>query len=350
MKTTCAIVSASILLAAGPAGAAVLMRGEISPRQIYQRVSPGVVLLLSGNKGGGAGEMGSGSVIDAQGRILTNAHVVIDAGSGRPYGVTHAYFKPAKLTGDNKLDLTDPIKAKVVTYDRDLDLAVLELERQPTRYKVVPFGDDSAMEAGDPVVAIGHPEQGGLWTLTQGVISTVISNLGGVEGKDSFQTDASINRGNSGGPLLNNQGALIGVNTSMARKAKDGLTITSVNFAVKAEVVKRWLAQNQLAPVQAAAPAPESPAAAPNEPAPEPAQAQPAPEPPAAAQAKPAEPTPPQAEPAHAKPAEPPKARILTPVKPFKAEDLIEAEISQMEDMEKEMREEIDKRRPGLGQ
>src|SRR5439155_16151077 len=98
------------------------------------------------------------------------------------------------------------------------------------------LGDDSGVEPGDPVVAIGHPEQGGLWTLTQGVVSTVIADLGGVAGKNAFQTDASINRGNSGGPLIDRSGNIIGVNTSMARKAADGLTITSVNFSVRASV------------------------------------------------------------------------------------------------------------------
>ncbi|MDD5655662.1 MAG: serine protease [Elusimicrobia bacterium] len=356
----------SIVAAAGLAGSAhgaVVLRGDISPREIYQRVSPGVVLLLCADKSGGTGELGTGSVIDERGRVLTNAHVVLDANKERPHKIIHAYFKPAKLTGNSRVDLVDPIAAKVVAYDRDLDLALLELDQRPTRYKIVPFGDDSEMEPGDPVVAIGHPEQGGLWTLTQGVISTVVSNLGGVEGKDSFQTDASINRGNSGGPLLNNRGALVGVNTSMARKAKDGLTITSVNFAVKAGVARKWLASQQAAPAEAEAEpqaeakpepaqaAPETAQAKAPEPPPaaEPAQA---PEPPAAQAPQPRRATwipaePPMARTAPAA-AEPPKANILTPVQPFKAEDLIQREISQLEDLERELEQEVEKRRPGL--
>jgi serine protease Do len=164
MKTI--ILLSCLGLGAAPASAAVLMRGDISPRELYQRVSPGVVLLLSGNKSG-QGEMGSGSIIDDQGRILTNAHVVIDAESGRPFAATHAYLKPAKVTGNSKVDLVDPISATVVAFDRELDLALLKMERVPSRYKIVPFGDDSGAEASDPVVAIGHPEQGGLWTRSE---------------------------------------------------------------------------------------------------------------------------------------------------------------------------------------
>ncbi|MFA6003088.1 MAG: serine protease [Elusimicrobiota bacterium] len=350
------------LLALAAAAPAAALRGDSSPRQIYQRVGPGVVLLLCVSKDG-AGEMGTGSIIDAEGHVLTNAHVVLQASTGKPYPVLHAYLKPAKLTGNPKIDLVDPISAKVVAWDRELDLALLKLEETPSRYKIVPLGDAAAVESGDPVVAIGHPEQGGLWTLTQGVVSTVIANLGGVEGKDVFQTDASINRGNSGGPLLDGRGAMIGVNTSMARKAKDGLTITSVNFALKSDVVKSWLAkngQNVSAAVPAEAPAEEKPAA-PARPQPEPiiSAEPPATEPPAAAgkgpqspsvsnsvRTVPAElPIPQASEGSLAPLPETAQPQILTPVKPFKAEDLIEKEISEMEDLEKEMQGEIDKRR-----
>jgi serine protease Do len=93
------------------------------------------------------------------------------------------------------------------------------------------------------VAAIGHPEQGGMWTLTTGIVSTVIANLGNVKGKKGFQTDTSINRGNSGGPMLDAAGNIIGVNTLMSRKAADGLAITGVNYAVRSDVAKRWLEQ-----------------------------------------------------------------------------------------------------------
>jgi serine protease Do len=220
---------------------------------------------------------------------------------------------------------------------------LLDLDRNP-RTPLMPIGDDSTVAPGDPVVAIGHPEQGGLWTLTQGVVSTVIADLGGVSGKDAFQTDASINRGNSGGPLIDASGALIGVNTSMARKAADGLTITSVNFSIRASVVARWLGPD--APPLVASVGPVSPAAPPAVP---PAPANPAGPVSPSAPANPAPsavvpPPPPAQAPIAApppKPAAPSKPQILTPARPYRADDVIAAQIKQMEDMGDEMEREI---------
>ena len=311
-----------------------------SPRNIYQKAAPAVVLLICADETGN-GELGTGSIINEDGQILTNAHVVIQASTGRPYETIRVYLKPARITGDPKRDLADALTGRVLRFDRGLDLALVELESKPEGLKVLPVGDSELVQTGEPVLAIGHPEQGGLWTLTQGIVSTVVSNLGGVEGKDAFQTDASINRGNSGGPLIDQSGALIGVNTSMARKAADGLTITSVNFSVKASVARNWLAAGGTR-VTAGAPA---------EPAPSPAAAAAAPaaeEPPAAA------PTAPPEAPATAVPSAqgerirpgdggPATAVILTEKKPFRASELIERELN---DLESEMRRELDRRRP----
>ena len=357
MKLISAVCAALAVLCAPPLAAAGPAGGDISPRQIYQRAGPGVVLIMAVSAEG-TGEMGTGSIIDDEGHVITNAHVILQGSTRQPYEVIHVYLKPAKITGDPKVDLSSPLTAKVVNWNRELDLALLKLEGRPGALKTVPLGDSSAVEAGDPVVAIGHPEQGGLWTLTQGVVSTVIANLGEVQGKDVFQTDASINRGNSGGPLLNNRGAMIGVNTSMARKAKDGLTITGENFSIKSDVVKGWLAKNDPdvrytvpAPETETQPAPAVPAVG-NSIRPAPAEL-PIPQAPVAEQ--PAEVKPaiehPATKPSLAPPApKPSRAKILTPVKPFKTEDLIQKEISEMEDLGKEMQGEIEKRRGSLRQ
>jgi serine protease Do len=317
-----AIVSkpAPVVAAAAPAVAAAVL----SPKDIYAKDSPSVVLILAGFPTG-QGELGTGSVIDASGRVLTNAHVVIDDKSGSPYPNIRVYLKPAKLTGDPSIDLADPIRARVARYDRALDLALLELDRAP-RVPVLELGDDSNVETGDPVVAIGHPEQGGLWTLTQGVVSTVLADLGGVAGKDAFQTDASINRGNSGGPLIDRSGVIIGINTSMARKAADGLTITSVNFSIKSSVARKWLGR----PAAAAAAAPsqttsETPAV------------------PAPVVDDHAAPAPVAALP----PAPKTKPVIVTPAKPYRADDVIQKHMKEMEDLGDEMHEEIQQRMNG---
>ena len=184
-------------------------------------------------------------------------------------------------------------------------------------------------------MAIGHPEQGGLWTLTQGIVSTVIANLGGVQGKNAYQTDASINRGNSGGPLIDSTGEQIGVNTSMARKAADGLTITSVNFSIRAGVVRRWLGADA-PPLPASGVASATPPSAPAPAAPTPVAPSPI--------APSAPPAPPVA-PAAATPAPAPvKPAILTPARPYRADDVIAAQIRQLEDMGDEMDQEIQQR------
>lgn len=299
---------------AAPAPAAKIL----SAKEIYQKSSPSVVLILAAESGSGAGELGTGSIIDG-GRVLTNAHVVVNDKTGRPYAAVRVYLKPEKVTGDSKRDLRDPVEAKVVRFDRGLDLAVLE-PASKLRAAPLTLGDDSGVEPGDPVVAIGHPEQGGLWTLTQGVVSTVVADLGGVAGKNAFQTDASINRGNSGGPLIDRSGAIIGVNTSMARKAADGLTITSVNFSVRSSVARRWLGD---------ASAPAAPAAAPAE----------TPASPAIAAAEPPKPSVPLPPPPKTKPV------MVTPAAPYRIDDVVEQEMKEMEDLEGEMRREIESRR-----
>ena len=298
--------AALALTLAAPAVAAEAPAAALSAKEIYAKDAKSVVLILAGRPSG-EGELGTGSVIDAYGRVLTNAHVVVDDRTGRPFPSVRVYLKPAKISGDPKTDMRDGIDAKVARYDRRLDLALLE----PTRAPGVPalvLGDDAGVEPGDPVVAIGHPEQGGLWTLTQGVVSTVVADLGGVKGKNAFQTDASINRGNSGGPLLDRSGAIIGVNTSMARKAADGLTITSVNFSIKSSVARAWVGgENLPADVATTSPAP-APAAAALPPAPR------------------------------------TKPRVLTPAKPYRIDDVVEREMKEMEDLGNEMHDEIQRR------
>jgi serine protease Do len=106
---------------------------------------------------------------------------------------------------------------------------------------VLELDDSDRIEIGDRVVAIGHPEQGGLWTLTTGTISAEFENFNATKGKSVFQTEAGLNRGNSGGPLLDTDGRMIGINTAIARLSSDGLPITSISFSLKSNVAKRWL-------------------------------------------------------------------------------------------------------------
>ena len=219
---------------------------ELSPREIYERDSPAVVMVMGHSDVGKTGSGGTGSIIRADGLVLTNAHVVIEKRTGKPYPKLSIFLKPARVTGDKRVDLSRMTRAKVIAYSMPLDLALLKVEDAPAPLPVVTFSESTNGRIGDRVVAIGHPEQGGLWTLTTGVISAEVDNFNGVKGKNVFQTETGLNRGNSGGPLLDSQGLMIGINTAIARVAPDGLPITSISFSLKSNVAARWLREQGL--------------------------------------------------------------------------------------------------------
>ena len=220
--------------------AKTLYAGGFDYKQIYKLRSPAVVVVIALDESGD-GAMGTGSVIQKYGLVITNAHVIIDENSKKAFPHLKVCLRPKNFEGRRKRDLKNCYKARAIKYSNDLDLALLKIETPPSNLSVIPFGDSATIETGDPVLAIGHPEQGGLWTLTTGVISTKIKNFEGIKGKDVFQTETSFNRGNSGGPLLNLQGAMVGVNSNIARKAKDGIAITDINFSVTSGVAKKWI-------------------------------------------------------------------------------------------------------------
>jgi serine protease Do len=302
----------------------------LTPKEIYQRVSPGVVFIYAA-EAPGKGSGGTGSIISRDGLVLTNAHIFA-RDSSRVVSDLWIFLKPEKVTGDTKRDLARRYKAKIMAYDLNLDLALLKIVEIDTRLTQVSFGDSEIITVGDQAFAIGHPEQGGLWSLTTGVISAHRSNFAGIPGKDLFQTEASINRGNSGGPLLDEQGLMIGINSMIARKAEDGLTITAVNFAIKSNVALQWLGKEGFRFAVASTPAPE---ARPKPTKEEPVTVEPV---------QPAKETPsPAPEPSQ----EEKGGQVLTEKKPYNLDELI-AGMQEMEDMMDEMRgtiEEFKKRR-----
>jgi len=232
-----------------------------TPKQIYQKAGPGVVFIFA-TKGSSKGSGGTGSIITSDGLIITNAHLFTQKDSSKLLSNISVFLKPARVTGDHKTDLAKGYRGEILAYDLPLDLALVKIINPDKRFTTVPLADSEIIDIGEQVYAIGHPEQGGLWSLTQGVISARWKNYGGVQGKDLFQTDASINRGNSGGPLLDDQAAMIGINSMIARKASDGLTITDVNFSIRTQVAIDWLNQKgySISAVKKATPKPEIPA------------------------------------------------------------------------------------------
>ena len=217
------------------------LAGDLTPREIYEGSSPAVVMIIGYSHSGQQGSGGTGSIIQQDGLVLTNAHVVIEEHTGKPYPRLTIYMKPDRVTGDRTVDLSRSGKASVVAFSEPLDLALLKLDGLPGPFPVLELDDSDRAEIGDRVVAIGHPEQGGLWTLTTGTISAEFENFNATQGKAVFQTETGLNRGNSGGPLLDTDGRMIGVNTAIARVAPDGLPITSISFSLKSNVAKRWL-------------------------------------------------------------------------------------------------------------
>ena len=216
---------------------------DFDPRKIYSETSEAVVLITGFEPGQRKMSKGTGSIIRGDGLILTNAHVIINENKGRPFNELRVYLKPERVSGNLKEDTSLRYKADLIEYSENLDLALLKIKHKAIskRSTTLQFSDSDLVSIGDPVLAIGHPEQGGLWTLTTGTISSHISNYRKIQGKNVFQTETSFNRGNSGGPLINARGDVVGVNSMIARKATDGQIITGVNFSIKSRVVVGWL-------------------------------------------------------------------------------------------------------------
>src|SRR5688572_861658 len=201
--------------------------------EIYRTLSPGVVNVHStsyardffGFVDAQEGN-GSGSIIDAEGDILTNYHVI-----------EHAQKLSVSLGGQKNY------AARLIGGDPDTDLAVIRLIEKPREpLTVVPLGDSDKLSVGQKVLAIGNPF--GLdRTLTTGVISGLqrpirARNDRPIEG--AIQTDASINPGNSGGPLLDSHGRMIGINSQIL--SPSGAS-AGVGFAVPVNIAKRIVPQ-----------------------------------------------------------------------------------------------------------
>jgi len=200
---------------------------ESSNIEIYKQVSPAVVNITSTTLDfdfffnavprEGAG---SGSIIDGNGHILTNYHVIEGA---RLLEVT--------LADKRKF------KAQVVGVDPTNDLAVVKIESGKKALQVVQMGSSSNLQVGQKVLAIGNPF-GFEGTLTVGVISSLRRSIRGENGKlidDVIQTDAAINPGNSGGPLLNSLGEIIGINTQIVTPSGGSV---GIGFAVPINTAK----------------------------------------------------------------------------------------------------------------
>jgi len=208
-----------------------------SAKELYQAGSPGVVCVIAMRDGVEGCSIGSGFLVDASGRVLTNHHVItVD---GKPADRILVFRKPAELSGSMEKDLRDPLVAAVAKADAGLDLALLTLPAGA--YAPVLRLDAGRAAPGEPAVAIGHPGHGGLWTLTTGTVSNFLADYGGTAGKDVYQTETAVNPGNSGGPLIAADGAVIGVNTFVIRRNEAGVVLQGLQFAVTSQAALRFL-------------------------------------------------------------------------------------------------------------
>jgi S1-C subfamily serine protease len=217
---------------------------RLTLRDIYRMDAPGVVQVTSttkvklprsqwfGNPFGLQGadvqqSLGSGFVIDKAGLVVTNYHVV---GNARTVYVSFSN--------------SDSMRAEIVGRDASTDVALLKVIASSRALKPLELGDSDAVEVGDEVAAIGNP-LGYERSITLGIVSALHRSLtspGGAPIDRVIQTDAVLNRGNSGGPLLNAQGEVIGVSSAIA-EGDPGTGNTGIGFAIPVNTVKDVVAQ-----------------------------------------------------------------------------------------------------------
>jgi S1-C subfamily serine protease len=211
-------------------------QGGFDPAAIYDRLSPGVVTILSVFDGGtpllgdGEGGQGSGFVIDGDGHIATNAHVVTSESGGRADEVF------VEFSDGNR------VEAKIVGVDPNADVALLEVEPKGLSLTPLALGHSHGIDVGEPVAAIGSPF-GERQSLSIGVISAVDRNIESLTRfaiGDAIQTDAAINPGNSGGPLLDAHGRVLGINAQIKSQSGGG---EGVGFAIPVDAVRRSLTE-----------------------------------------------------------------------------------------------------------
>ena len=235
-KTVTVVQQASTPIA--PSNASQQSTG-LTPHQIYEKDAPGVALVTStivrqaespfslGGESEQGTATGSGFVINSDGTILTNYHVVENA---------------VKVEVSSEHGKT--VEAKVIGKDPSNDLAVLHIPTEGLTMHVLTLGNSSKAQVGDPVLAIGNPF-GYDRTLTTGVISALqrqITSPNGFSIDNVLQTDAPINPGNSGGPLLNEKGEVIGIN-SQIETGGSGDGSVGIGFSIPIDTAKSELPQ-----------------------------------------------------------------------------------------------------------
>jgi len=223
--------------AVGPS-AKPLAGNSFNPRRIYAKRSPGVVTIFAQygtNPDTEQVAQGSGFVVSPQGYILTNSHVITNAAAGtKAHAANRVYIE---------FQDHDRAVAKVVGWDIFDDVGLLKVAPADHALDPVPLGDSATVAVGEPVAAIGSPF-GNENSLGVGVVSAIHRSIESLTSRytlvDAIQTDAPINHGNSGGPLFDARGRVIGIN---AQIRSDSGTAEGVGFAVPINSARRSMEQ-----------------------------------------------------------------------------------------------------------
>jgi S1-C subfamily serine protease len=212
--------------------------GRFDPAQIYAERSGGVVTIYSvfGTGVATGASQGSGFVVSRDGVILTNSHVITTAGGGigsvRPAQSVYVEFKDR-----------DRVSAEVVGWDVFDDVGVLRVDPEVHPLTPLPLGDSARVAVGEPVAAIGSPF-GNENSLTVGVVSATQRSIESLTSRynlvDAIQVDAPINHGNSGGPLFDAHGRVIGINAQIRSESGNA---EGVGFAVPINAARRSMEQ-----------------------------------------------------------------------------------------------------------
>ena len=199
----------------------------LTPQEVYNQVTPSVVSVLGReDMYSTMASAGTGVIFSSNGYILTNCHVI-------------AGCSMCRILVTNAHGVDEAYDAKVVGYDEDVDLAVLKVEAEDL--PAAAFGVSDDLRVGDQVYAIGNPLGVELRnTLTDGIISAIDRDMD-VDGVQMtlLQTTAALNSGNSGGPLINEYGQVIGINTIKMMSRYD--TIEGLGFAIPSSLALRWV-------------------------------------------------------------------------------------------------------------
>jgi S1-C subfamily serine protease len=208
--------------------------GTFNAPQIYKEAAPGVVTVISIFKGTSGAAEGSGFVVSGEGEIVTNAHVV-----------TQGTTPPLKPADEVYVEFGDgnQVPASVRGTDPNSDIALLRVDPGGLRLRPLRIGTAKGLLVGSPVAAIGSPF-GEPQSLSVGVISglerQIDSLTPGFSISGAVQTDAAINHGNSGGPLVDSRGVVLGVNAQIRSTGGGG---EGVGFAIPADMVRRAVTQ-----------------------------------------------------------------------------------------------------------